>query len=88
MKLETPFAIEPLYDLQIASRLIPYPPKPFNLSSLLKEEVGWVTGFEPATSGTTTRRSNQLSYTHHEGMYRIEKGEQILSEGLKARKHS
>ena len=47
-----------------------------------------MTGFEPATSGTTIRRSNQLSYTHHEGMYRIEKGEQILSEGLKARKHS
>ncbi len=46
-----------------------------------------MTGFEPATSGTTIRRSNQLSYTHHEGMYRIEKGEQILSEGLKARKH-
>lgn len=26
---------------------------------------GWVTGFEPATSGITIRRSNQLSYTHH-----------------------
>jgi hypothetical protein len=24
-----------------------------------------VTGFEPATSGSTIRRSNQLSYTHH-----------------------
>ena len=24
-----------------------------------------MTGFEPATSGTTIRRSNQLSYTHH-----------------------
>ncbi len=27
-----------------------------------------MTGFEPATSGSTIRRSNQLSYTHHEGM--------------------
>lgn len=27
--------------------------------------AGWLTGFEPATSGTTIRRSNQLSYSHH-----------------------
>ncbi len=27
--------------------------------------MGWKTGFEPATSGTTIRRSNQLSYNHH-----------------------
>ena len=26
--------------------------------------MGWMTGFEPATSGSTIRRSNQLSYTH------------------------
>ena len=26
-----------------------------------------MTGFEPATSGSTIRRSNQLSYTHHPG---------------------
>ncbi len=26
---------------------------------------GWKTGFEPATSGTTIQRSNQLSYNHH-----------------------
>ena len=27
--------------------------------------VGWKTGFEPATSGTTIQRSNRLSYNHH-----------------------
>lgn len=26
---------------------------------------GWLTGFEPATRGTTNRYSNQLSYNHH-----------------------
>ena len=30
--------------------------------------MGWMTGFEPATSGSTIRRSNQLSYTHHTGL--------------------
>ena len=29
--------------------------------------MGWMTGFEPATSGSTIRRSNQLSYTHQQG---------------------
>ena len=26
---------------------------------------GWKTGLEPATFGTTIRRSNRLSYNHH-----------------------
>ncbi len=35
---------------RISSRLLPF---------------GWMTGFEPATLGTTNRCSNQLSYNHH-----------------------
>ena len=31
------------------------------------KQMGWVVGFEPTTSGTTIRRSNQLNYTHHSG---------------------
>ncbi len=27
--------------------------------------MGWLTGFEPATPGTTNQCSNQLSYSHH-----------------------
>ena|SRR5690554_3723887 len=27
-------------------------------------DTGWMTGIEPATSGTTNLRSNRLSYTH------------------------
>ena len=30
--------------------------------------MGWMTRFEPATSGSTDRRSNQLSYIHHKGV--------------------
>lgn len=40
-----------------------YGQKKTPLSAGLKN--GWKTGFEPATSGTTIQRSNQLSYNHH-----------------------
>ena len=35
------------------------------LLDLANKGMGWVTGIEPAASGTTIRRSNRLSYTHH-----------------------
>ncbi len=44
------------------------------------ELLGWMTGFEPATSGSTIRRSNQLSYTHHkEGIAAFPGGTVILA---------
>ena len=38
--------------------------QPTALPTELRSPVGWVTGFEPTASGATTRRSDQLSYTH------------------------
>ena len=31
--------------------------------------MGWMTRFEPATSASTGRRSNQLSYIHHKFVF-------------------
>ena len=37
--------------------------------AILLRKMGWLTGFEPATLGTTSRCSNQLSYSHHMEKY-------------------
>jgi hypothetical protein len=31
----------------------------------VSEQVGWLRGFEPPTTGITIQYSNQLSYSHH-----------------------
>ena len=41
-------------------------------------------GFEPSTSGATTRHSNQLSYTHHSCLVRLE-GFELSTHGLEVR---
>lgn len=39
--------------------------------------MGWLTGFEPATTATTTQRSTELSYSHHEAGLTIEVSSQV-----------
>lgn len=31
-----------------------------------KSNLGWLTGLEPATTGTTIQDSNRLNYSHHQ----------------------
>ena len=46
-----------------------------------------MTGFEPATSGSTIRRSNQLSYTHHRRgkRYQVLTGGSVILDKVKRR---
>ena len=39
--------------------------------------LGWEMGFEPTIFGTTIRRFNQLSYTHHRKINKNEASHQI-----------
>ena len=59
-----PLGYSPIYT-GFRSRVYPAAPIWFAKSK------GWVVGFEPTTSGTTIRRSNQLNYTHREKTARL-----------------
>ena len=56
--VQHPLAARPKGNLRLSG--VSTPSRPF----LFNPPAGWTTGFEPATSGTTIRRSNRLSYAH------------------------
>jgi hypothetical protein len=45
--------------------------KPFKRENRVfkRKKMGWLTGLEPATPGTTIQGSNLLNYSHHKTLF-------------------